>query len=158
MSKEKAKKPGVFTNITIFIFLVFALASSVYLIYNLVLLSSIETLIRYIVIGLLGLFDLFLIIKSRSLIRNKVKKKKKTGEIKKPKKWLFIIMLLIYSIICAGVAITINYLYSKIDNVKTELTTNTYIGMPGGRSEGYFTDIQMPPPFLLFTTGRQNIR
>ena len=117
MSKEKAKKPGVFTNITIFIFLVFALASSVYLIYNLVLLSSIENLIRYIVIGLLGLFDLFLIIKSRNLIRNKVKKKKKTGEIKKPKKWLFIIMLLIYSIICAGVAITINYLYSKIDNV-----------------------------------------
>ena len=117
MSKEKAKKTGVFTNFTIFIFLVFALASSVYLIYNLVLLSSIETLIRYIVIGLLGLFDLFLIIKSRNLIRNKVKKKKKTGEVKKPKKWLFIIMLLIYSIICAGIAITINYLYSKIDNV-----------------------------------------
>ena len=62
MSKEKAKKPGVFTNITIFIFLVFALASSVYLIYNLVLLSSIETLIRYIVIGVLGLFDLLLYI------------------------------------------------------------------------------------------------
>ena len=120
MSKEKNKKSGLFTNIIIFIFLIFALLTSGYLIYNLFLLSSIETLIRYIVIGLLGLFDLFLIFKSRSLIKNKVKKKKKTGEIKKPKKWLFILMLLIYSAICGGIGYGINYLYSKIDNVNKD--------------------------------------
>ena len=120
MSKEKNNKSGLFTNIIIFIFLIFALLTSGYLIYNLVLLSSIETLIRYIVIGLLGLFDLFLVIKSRSLIKNKVKKKKKTGEIKKPKKWLFIFMLIIYSAICGGIGYGIHYLYSKIDNVNKD--------------------------------------
>ena len=117
MSKVKKKNNGLFINIVVFIFLILALLTSGFLIYNLFLLSSIETLIRYIVIGLLGLFDLFLIIKCRSIIKNKIKKKKKTGEIKKPKKWLFILLLLFYSIICGGIAFGINYLYSKIDNV-----------------------------------------
>lgn len=120
MSKEKNKKSGLFTNIIIFIFLIFALVTSGYLIYNLLLLGSIETLIRYTVIGVLGLLDLFLIIKSRSLIQNKVKKKKKNGEVKKPKKWLFIFMLLIYSIICGGIGYGINYLYNKIANVNKD--------------------------------------
>ena len=120
MSKVQNNKSSLFTNIIIFIFLIFALLTSGYLIYNLVLLSSIETLIRYIVIGLLGLFDLFLVIKSRFLIKNKVKKKKKTGEIKKPKKWLFIFMLIIYSTICGGIGYGIHYLYSKIDNVNKD--------------------------------------
>lgn len=117
MSKEKTKKTGVFTNIIIFIVLLLALASSIFLIYNLTLLSSIETLIRYIVIGILGLIDFILIIKSRNLIRNKAKKKKKNGEPKKPKKWLFILLLIFYSIICGMIAFGISYLYSKIDNV-----------------------------------------
>ena len=120
MSKEKNKKSGIFTNIIIFIFLIFALLTSGYLIYNLLLLGTIETLIRYIIIGLLGLFDLFLILKSRSLFKNKTKVKKKTGEVKKPKKWLFIFMLLIYSIICGVIGYGINFLYSKIDNVNKD--------------------------------------
>ena len=117
MSKDKTKKTGIFTNIIIFIVLLLALASSIFLIYNLTLLSSIETLIRYIVIGILGLIDFILIIKSRNLIRNKAKKKKKNGEPKKPKKWLFILLLIFYSIICGMIAFGISYLYSKIDNV-----------------------------------------
>lgn len=117
MSKEKVSKTRSFVNITIFIFLLLALATSAYLIYNLFLLSSIETLIRYIVIGILGFIDLLLIIKSRNLIRNKVKKKKKNKEPKKPKKWLFIILLIIYSLICGTAAYGINSIYSKIDNV-----------------------------------------
>ncbi len=119
MSTEKKKKSGIFTNIVIFIFLIISLATSSYLIYNLFLLSSIETLIRYIVIGLLGLFDLCLILKSRKLIRNKVRKKK-NGQVKKNKKWFFIIILLLYSIICFCVAFGISYLYSKIDNVNKD--------------------------------------
>ena len=35
MSKEKNKKSGLFTNIIIFVFLIFALVTSGYLIYNL---------------------------------------------------------------------------------------------------------------------------
>lgn len=120
MIKEKKIKTGFFINIIIFIFLIFALLTSGYLIYNLLLLGTIETLIRYIVIGLLGLFDVFLIFKYRSLIRGKLKKKKKNNEIKKPKKWLFIILLLLYSIICGCIAFGINYLYSKIDNVNKD--------------------------------------
>lgn len=120
MSKEKNKKSGTFTNIIIFIFLIFALATSGYLIYNLFRLGSIETLVRYIIIGLLGLFDLLIIIRSRSLIQNKVKKKKKTGEVRKRRKGLFIFMLLIYSIICGCIGFGINYLYNKIDNVNKD--------------------------------------
>ena len=92
--------------------------------------SSIENTIRYIVIGLLGLFDLFLIVKSRNKIKNKVKKKK-NKEPKKPKKWLFIILLLFYSLICGTAAIGINYLYSKIDNVNknTVIYTSNLIVM-----------------------------
>ena len=117
MSKEKNKKTAVFSNIIIFIFLLISLFLSGYLIYNLLLLATIENVIRYIVIGLLGLFDLFLIFKSKNLIKNKVKKKKKNKEPKKPKKWLFIFLLIIYSLICGFSAFGINYLYSKINNV-----------------------------------------
>ena len=128
--KEKNTKFRILTNIIIFIFLLLSLGSSLYLIYNIFLLSSIENTIRYIVIGLLGLFDLFLIVKSRNMIKNKVKKKK-NKEPKKPKKWLFIILLLFYSLICGTAAIGINYLYSKIDNVNknTVIYTSNLIVM-----------------------------
>lgn len=41
---------------------------------------------------------------------------------------------------------------------KDSLPTNTYLGITGGRSEGYLTSESMPPPFLMFTTGTKNIR
>ena len=143
MSKEKTKKSVSCINIILFIFLLIALATSSYLIYNLFLLSSIETLIRYIIIGVLGLIDLLLIIKCRNLIKNKVKKKKKNKEPKKPKKWLFIVLLILYSLLCGGIAYGINYLYSQIDNVNknTVIYTSNLLVMNSNNATS-ITDIK----------------
>ena len=57
------KKPKI--RIVLLIFLILAILASGFLIYEIFLLSSIETLIRYIVIGILILIDVVLFFKVR---------------------------------------------------------------------------------------------
>lgn len=111
---EKEIKPISFVFYSILVIL--SLASSAFLIYELLLLSSIETMIRYIVIGILGLVDLFLVFKLLSLKSKKKKKKKK--------KFIgFAMFMVIYVVICFGLAFVINYLYGRVDNINKEYVT-----------------------------------
>jgi LCP family protein required for cell wall assembly len=119
MSKDEKKENNKFKKIVLVIFLVLALLSSAFAIFEIFLLSSIENLIRYLVIVFLGLLDLVFILKTRRYIKGKKKKKNK-----KPKTKLFVFLMILYTIICFCVGGAIYYLYGKIDNLNK--TTITY--------------------------------
>ena len=70
-TKNKRKK----SSIVALIFFIISLVASGYLIYNILRLSGIEDLIRYIIIGILALIDLISFIKMRIIWKNKQKKK-----------------------------------------------------------------------------------
>ena len=67
-NEMKEKKPKI--RIVLFIFFILALLTSGFAIYEIFLLSSIETLMRYIVIGILILIDLFYSLKYEMSLRN----------------------------------------------------------------------------------------
>ena len=111
MSKEKEtkmKKDGKIINIFIFLFLAISITLSGFAIFELCLLSSIEDLLRYMAIAVIGCFDLFFIIKYIGL--NKKKKKKK-------KKGLFLFVLILYSVICFLVGGVIHYIYGQVSSI-----------------------------------------
>ena len=117
MSKEKEQnKKKSKLAIILYIFLIIALIGSLFAIYEIFLLSSIETLIRYIVIGILLLIDLALFIK----VRNK-KKKKKNG--KESKQIGLILFMLLYSIICFAVGGIIFYIYGQLSSINKVYVT-----------------------------------
>ena len=99
-NEEKIKKPKI--RIVLSIFLIIALACSAFAIYEIFLLSSIETLLRYIVMGILILIDVVLFIKVR--IASKKRKKKRNKRIG------LISFMLIYSLICFAAGLVIAYL------------------------------------------------
>ncbi len=119
MAKEKEIKEKKTANIFIGLFLIIALGCSGFAIYELLLLSSIETLIRFIVIGIIGVLDLYFITKANRIIKGKIKKKKSVN------KGLFITILFIYSIICFLVGGIIFYVYGKIDSLNKNTVTYT---------------------------------
>ena len=120
MSKDKEKtkeKSGKFINFLLTFFMLIALICSGFAIYEIFLLSGIESLIRYIVIGVFALIDLFIILK--------VRKYKKGKKKKKPRKGLFIFFLIIYSIITFGIGGAIFYIYGKLNGLNKETITYT---------------------------------
>ena len=92
------------------IFSIIALGFSAFAIYEIYLLSSIENLIRYIVIGILIILDIIIIFKFKS---------------KKRPKGRYLIFLIILSLICAGIGFTISYFYGQIDNINKDKITYT---------------------------------
>ena len=113
----KEKKNSKVMSFFIFIFLLLALITSLFAIYEIFLLSSIENLIRYIIISCLGIIDLFFILKA--------KKYKKWKKKKKPKKGLFLFVLFIYSLLCFAIGGFIFYLYGQIDSLNKDSITYT---------------------------------
>ena len=87
-TKDKEPKKKKKTLIVDIIFVLLTVLSSAFLIYSLTLLGSIEVVLRYIVIGIIALFDLILII---NLFRNKKKKK----QLKKSIKRFFLSLLIL---------------------------------------------------------------
>lgn len=114
-TKEKEPKKKKKSLIIDIIFVLLTILSSGFLIYSLTLLGSIETTIRYIVIGIICLFDLILII-------NLFRKKKKKKQIKKAIKRFFLSLLIILYII---LGYTIYRVISSIDNMNKEFVTTT---------------------------------
>lgn len=112
-TREKKSK----IKIVLSIFLIIALACSGFAIYEIFLLSSIETLIRYIVIGILILIDIFLFIKVR--VASKKRKKKRNKRIG------LISFMVIYSLICFAVGLVIAYLYGQLNNINKGFVTYT---------------------------------
>ena len=130
--KTKEKKDSVFLKFFIFIFLIVALATSAFAIYEIFLLSSIENTIRYIVIGVLVLLDLIFIIKT---FKKKKKKKKRNG--------LFLFILLLYSLICFAIGGVIYYLYGKIDSLnKSDITYTSQLIVMSSNKANDIKDIK----------------
>ena len=116
-TQNKRKK----SSIVALIFFIISLVASVYLIYNILRLSGIEDLIRYIVIGVLALIDLISFIKIRIIWRNKQKKKKKKK--KETKRIGFITFLIIYSTLCIALGMVLSYFLGTINNINKKYVT-----------------------------------
>ena len=112
-TREKKSK----LRIILYIFLVLALLASAFAIYEIFLLSSIETLIRYIIIGILALIDLFLIIKVRIASRKRKKKRSKRIGL--------ISFMLLYSLSCLAIGLVIAYVYGQLDSINKKFVTYT---------------------------------
>ena len=109
------KKPKL--KIILSIFLVIAVLTSAFAIYEIFLLSSIETVIRYIIIGILILIDVVLYIKVRVASKKRKKKhKKRIGLIS---------FMIIYSLVCFAVGLVIAYVYGRLDNINKGYVTYT---------------------------------
>ena len=120
MAKNREKSEGKLINKFLLLFLLISLITSGLTIYELFLYNGVETVIRYIVMGLILLYDVHLIFKTRRLLKGKTKKK--------PHKKLFILWLFIYSILCFTASYFLNYVYSQLSNAnKTDVTYTSYL-------------------------------
>lgn len=115
MSKEKEQKKKSKLAIILNIFLIISLVTSFFAIYEIFLLSSIETLIRYIVIGILLFIDIILFIK--------VKKKKKKKNGKESKRIGLIFFMILYSIISFVIGGVIFYIYGQLNSINKVYVT-----------------------------------
>ena len=113
--EREEKKPKIRT--VLLIFLILALLTSGFLIYEIFLLSSIETLIRYIVIGILLLIDLILFFR----VRNASRKRKK----KRSKRIGLISFMILYSLICFALGFVIAYAYGQLSSLNKKYVTYT---------------------------------
>ena len=102
------------------VFFIISIAVSGFLIYEIFLLTGIETLIRYIVIGILVFIDLILFFKTRDLFKIKVRKKNKRGRAKSV---VLVTFMVIYSILCFLAGGTIFYIYGKVSNMNKVYVT-----------------------------------
>ncbi len=103
MKKKKIKYQNIFT--------ILCILSSLYLIQSIYLFSQIETVIRYSVIGILVLFDFFILIKMFFL------KTKKTI--------IYIIVLVFFSGIYIFLGYNLNRIYSYFTNLNKTITYST---------------------------------
>lgn len=124
LGENETKEKRKISSIIVLLLFIIALGCSGYLIYNILLLSGIENMIRYIVIGILGFTDLILLIKTRNIWKNKQSKKKKKKK-KTAKRIGFILFLFLYSIICFGLGFAIHYVYGKLDSMNKKYVTYT---------------------------------
>ncbi len=111
----KERKPKI--RIVLSLFLIISLLTSAFAIYEIFLLSSIETLLRYIVIGVLLIIDIVLFIKVRICSKKRKKKhKKKIG---------LVLFMVLYSILCFIVGFAISYIYGRLDSINKDYVTYT---------------------------------
>ena len=106
-------------KIIIKILTIFSVISSAFAIYEIALLSSIENIIRYIVMGCIGIITLMILVHSRYVC------KKIKNHRNKKKRRLFISTMVFYSLICTLVGLVILYLYGTISNMNKEYVTYT---------------------------------
>ena len=110
MQSNERVKSRKLLSLIIKIFSIIALGASIFAIYEIFLLSSIENLIRYIVIGILILIDIVILFKFKS---------------KKRPKGTYLTFLFFFSLICICVGIVISYFYGQIDNLNKNKITYT---------------------------------
>ena len=110
MKKTESKKI-IKIIMTILVFI--SIISSLFAIYEILLLSSIEDLIRYIVIGIFVILDIIIL-----FVFFKKRKKKKSIKI-------FIYLMIIYSLITLLVGGVIYYFYGKVNSLNKNYITYT---------------------------------
>lgn len=101
-------------------FIIISFITSIFAIYELLLLSSIENLIRYIVIGMLILIDFVLVFKVKGLFKPKVTRRRRGS-----KHILLLLFMIVYSMICASVGGIIYYVYGEISHLNKVYVTYT---------------------------------
>lgn len=106
MAKKKEKKGLGIKYYIMILFFIIEVVASLFAIYEIYLLSSIEDLLRTIVMGVLIVIDLLFLWR---LHAHRKKKDKKKG--------LFFFLIILYTIICVSVGLIINYVYGRIDNI-----------------------------------------
>lgn len=117
MSEKKEKRSK---HVFLIIMIVISLITSIFTIYNIFLFEGIESLIRYIVIGLFIIIDLIILYKGYRYKSGKAKKKSK--------KIIFILLLIIYSIICSVLGYALFYFYGMANSVnKQDVTYTSYL-------------------------------
>lgn len=112
MAKEKERsqnKSG--GKVVSTFFLIISLLVSAFAIYEIFLLSSIENMLRYIVIGILIGIDLILIF----IVRRKNKKRRKKAGV--------ITFMIFYSLICGAVGGIIFYIYGQLNSINKVFVT-----------------------------------
>lgn len=116
MSKENDNGTGIskFKKGVLILLAIISIVSSIFSIYEIFILSTIENTIRYIVMGILVLIDIFIIFRIRKAFTRRKKRKKHS---------LFIAFMIIYSIICLAVGGVIFYLYGKLSNMNKNIVT-----------------------------------
>ena len=110
MQNNEKVKSNKLVSIMVKVFSILAIAASAFAIYEIYLLSSIEDLIRYIVMGLFALLDIIIIIKFGS---------------KKRKKKTYLSFLIIYFLICGIIGLVISYFYGQISSINKSKVTYT---------------------------------
>ena len=113
--KENKKSLKIIIKILTFL----SVVSSGFAIYEISLLSSVEDLIRYIVMGCIVIITLMILVHSRYVCR-KIKNKRN-----KKRRRLFITTMVFYILICTLVGLVIFYLYGRLSNMNKEYVTYT---------------------------------
>ena len=108
--KKKPKGWLIYT-----IFFIISIITSVFAIYEILLLSSIENLIRYLVIAILIIIDLILLFR----IKRFFKPKKVKRHI------LLMLFMLLYSIICLVIGLLISFVYKEVSSINKVYVTYT---------------------------------
>ena len=118
MKKNKNRVKSKLYILLVFL-LILAVATSGFAIYELTLLTSIETTFRYFIMGFLSFIDGILIMKVH---KSKYLRKKKNSEKYKSNVPL-LLFLIIYSLFCFAFGGTIYYFYGKVDSLNKVYVT-----------------------------------
>ena len=111
---EKVKEKKSIFHFFLKLILFITIISSVYTIYSLTLLDTIENTLRYIVMGIIAFIDLILVLRVFLKSKKKKKRKKKIGTL---------IFMIFYTIICIAVGILINFIYNEISKINKDVVT-----------------------------------
>ena len=111
---EKVKEKKSIFNFFLKLILFITIISSIYTIYSLTLLDTIENTLRYIVMGIIAFIDLILVLRVFLKSKKKKKRKKKIGTL---------IFMIFYTIICIAVGILINFIYNEISKINKDVVT-----------------------------------
>ena len=112
MRKNKEEKKNKKCRLWLAILSVVVILSSLFAIYNILLLGPIEEVVRYIVIGVFVVFDIIIIFKVRSKRRHKEKKAR-----------LLTFLLILYLIINCAISGLIMYAYGTLSSINRDYVT-----------------------------------
>ncbi|MBQ3307515.1 MAG: LCP family protein, partial [Bacilli bacterium] len=114
MAKVEKKIMNKFLSL----FMILAIISSGLAIYEIYLFQGIETVIRYIIIGFLALYDIRLFFHTRKLMKSS----------KRGKRILYLLWIILYGCICFGIAYSLGFIYNKISSTnKSQVTYTSYL-------------------------------
>ena len=112
MRKNKEEKKNKKCRLWLAILSIIVILSSLFAIYNILLLGPIEEVVRYIVIGVFVVFDIIIIFKVRSKRRHKEKKAR-----------LLTFLLILYLILNCAISGLIMYAYGTLSSINRDYVT-----------------------------------